>query len=127
MDQAAVTAKKGALGTNLGGTFELEFELGPEASGPATVSLGDFALQTAAGSPIVDPLPADASGTSFPLVVAKGGTQTVTFALSSKEQLTDDQYTAICAGPVIIVGSVTDSLKGGIDPVRSSPITPTCS
>ena len=39
LDQATVTAQSGTLGATLGGGFELKFELGPEASGSATVSL----------------------------------------------------------------------------------------
>ena len=35
--------------------------------------------------------------------------------------------TKACAGPVRIVGSVTDSAKGGSDPVQSGVITPDCS
>ena len=127
LEQPVVTATDHPLGTELGGGFVLEFDLGPDASGPATVTPGNFALQTAAGSVLVDPLHADPSGSSFPLVVAKGGKQQMTFVLSSDELLTATQRDALCAGPVIIVGSVMDSLSGGTDSVRSAPITPACS
>jgi hypothetical protein len=127
IQQATVTVQSGALGATLGGGFELELALGPEASGPTTVTLGSFALQTASGSPLIDPVMVDAGATTFPLVVNKGGDQTVTFTLSSTKQLTSADHDALCAGPVVIVGSVMDSLKGGTDPVRSAPITPTCS
>jgi hypothetical protein len=127
IEQAAVTAQSGLLGSTLGGGFQLEFALGPEASGPTTVTLGSFALQTASGSPLVDPVLVDSGATSFPLVVSKGAEQTVTFTLSSTAQLTQADHDALCAGQVVIVGSVMDSLKGGTDPVRSALITPTCS
>jgi len=40
LDQAMVTAMNGTFdGATLGGGFELKFELGPEASGPTTVTL----------------------------------------------------------------------------------------
>lgn len=127
MDQATVSATQGNLGTTLGGGFELRFDLGPEASGPATVTLGNFALQTADGTALVDPLLVDAPSASFPLVVDKGATQSVTFTLGSTKQLTPAQRDALCAGPVRIVGAVMDSLKGGTDPLTSNPIMPTCS
>jgi hypothetical protein len=125
--QPTVTATMGALGTDLGGGFELDLDLGPEASGPTTVTLGNFTLQTAAGAALVDPVDAAPSGASFPLVVDKGSSQKVTFILSSKKQLTPAEHDALCAGSVVIVGSVMDSLKGGTDPVKSDPVTPTCS
>jgi hypothetical protein len=128
MDQAMVSATQGNLGTDLGGSFELRFDLGPEASGPATVTLGNFALQTADGTALVDPLMVNAApSASFPLVVDKGATHYVTFTLSSTKQLTPAQRDALCAGPVRIVGAIMDSLKGGTDPLTSISITPTCS
>lgn len=125
VEQPTVSVQNGALGATLGGGFQLEFALGSEASGSTTVTLGSFALQTAGGVALVDPLQVDAGGTSFPLVIGKGDTQTVTFTLSSKAVITNSA--AICAGQVRIVGSVMDSLKGGTDPVQSAVITPTCS
>ena len=127
LQEPAVSATNHTLGTELGGGFVLEFDLGPEASGPTTVTPGNFALQTASGSVLVDPLPADPSGSSFPLVVAKGSTQKMTFVISSDELLDPATRDALCAGPVVIVGSVMDSLSGGTDSVRSNPITPSCS
>jgi hypothetical protein len=127
LEQATVTAQNGDLGATLGGGFALQFELGPEASGPTTVTLGNFALQTSGGAPIVDPLKVDAGSTTFPLVVNKGSSQTVTFSVSSTQLLTQSERDALCAGQVQIVGSVMDSLKGGTDPLASGPITPSCS
>jgi len=127
LDQANVTAQDGTFGATLGGGFELKFELGPEASGPATVSLGSFAVQNTAGMPLVGQVKLDASGTTFPLVVDKGGSQTVTFTMSSTKVLSATDRAALCAGQVQIVGTVMDSLKGGTDSLSSNPITPTCS
>lgn len=127
LDQATVTAQQGTFGATLGGGFELKFELGPEASGSATVSLGSFAIQTAAGMPLVDQVTLAASGATFPLVVNKGASQTVTFTMSSTKVLMPADRAALCAGQVMIVGTVMDSLKGGTDSLSSNPITPTCS
>ena len=122
VNQANVTVTSTALVTTTSGGFELLLELGPEASGPTTVTLGNFALQTAAGSPLIDPLPVDPGSTTFPLVVNKGGSQTAMFSFTSSK----GDHDAICAGQVIIVGSVMDSLKGGTDPLSSPPFTPSC-
>jgi hypothetical protein len=127
LQEPTVSATNHTLGTELGGGFVLELNLGPEASGPATVTAGNFALQTASGSTLIEPLHADPSGSSFPLVVAKGSSQKMTFVISSDELLDAPTRDALCAGPVVIVGSVMDSLSGGTDSVRSNPITPSCS
>ena len=124
---ASVSADTGTLGSTLGGGFQLDFELGPEASGATTVTLGDFSLQSASGTAIVDPLQVDAGSTSFPLKIDKGGSQNVSFTITSKALLTQAQHDAICGGQVVIVGSGMDSLKGGTDSLRSVAITPTCS
>jgi hypothetical protein len=123
VDQAAVMVQAAPLGTTVTGSFELKLELGPEASGPTTVTLGNFALQTASGGPLVDSLPVDSGSTTFPLVVNKGSTETTTFSFN----VAKGDHDAICAGQVIIVGSVMDSLKGGTDPLQSAPFTPSCS
>ncbi len=124
---ANVSAQTSAFGATLGGGFTLEFALGPEASGSTTVTLGSFALQSASGTAILDPLPVDAVGATFPLTVDKGGSQNVTFTIASKASLTQDEQTAICAGQVVIVGAVMDSLSGGTDSLKSVALTPTCS
>jgi hypothetical protein len=124
VDQASVTVQTAPLvGAMVTGSFELKLELGPEASGPTTVTLGNFALQTTSGGSLVDSLPVDSGSTTFPLVVNKGSTETATFTFN----VAKGDHDAICAGQVIIVGSVMDSLKGGTDPLQSAPITPTCS
>jgi hypothetical protein len=123
VDQANVTVTTAPLGSTTTGGFELKLELGSEASGPTTVTLGNFTLQTAAGSPLIDPLPVDPGSTTFPVVVNKGSSQTIMFTFSSSK----GDHGAICAGQVMIVGSVMDSLKGGTDPLSSVPFTPSCS
>jgi len=104
-----VSAQDGALGATVGGGFELKFELGPEASGSTTVTLGSFAVQSLAGASLVDSLKLDPGSTSFPLVVNKGSSKTVTFTLTSSKVLNMDERAALCAGQVKIVGSVVDT------------------
>jgi len=59
----------------------------------------------------------------FPIDLQKGETKRVVFTLDGISVDRD----AACAGRVRIVGSLTDSLKGGADPVRSGLLTPDCS
>jgi hypothetical protein len=127
LDQATVTATNGTFdGATLDGGFELKFELGPEASGSTTVTLGTFAVQSAAGAVLVDQLKLDSGGTSFPLVVNKGSSQMVRFTLTSMKPLAASERDALCAGQVQIIGSVVDTLKSGTDSLSSNLITPTC-
>ena len=115
--QPTLSVQDGAAGSTLSGSFQLILALGSEASGPTRVSLGNFSLQTEAGAPLVDVLDVKSSA-DFPLDVAKGDSQTVSFSFDEDSVDRD----ALCAGKVRIVGSVMDSLKGGTDPV-SSPLT----
>jgi hypothetical protein len=126
LDQAAVSATDGPLGTSVSGSFRLKLELGPDASGPTTVTLGSFALQDSAGAVLIDPLQVSASGATFPLSIAKGGMQAVNFTISSGKVLASADRALLCAGPVRIAGSVMDSLKGGTDPLLSVPVMPSC-
>ncbi len=105
----------------LSGSFSVVLNLGPEASGPTHVTLGNFSLQGADGAALVDVLSLT-SNPEFPVDVDKGGSKTVSFTFS-KDSV---DGAALCAGQVVIVGSLMDSLKGGSDPVISAPITPDC-
>ncbi|HEY4104436.1 MAG TPA: hypothetical protein VGM44_11115 [Polyangiaceae bacterium] len=131
MQQASVTAQQSSLGASfgstLGGGFELEFNLGPEASGSTTVTLGSFALQSASGASLIDHLNVDAGATAFPLTIDQGSIKDVSFTISMTALLTQSQHDAICAGEVVVVGSVMDSLSGQTDSTRSAALTPDCS
>ncbi len=122
---ANVSAQNGPLGSTLGGMFQLDFSLGPEASGSTTVSLESFALQSTDGSAIVDPIELD-TAMVVPFTVDPGKNVSFPLDISSKALLTQAQHDALCAGQVVIVGSVMDSLKGGTDTVKSVPVSPSC-
>ena len=118
---AALNVRPTAFGSALSGSFQLNLNVGPEASGAATVMLGNFSVQSAAGAPLIDVLPLETTSV-FPLVVDKGSTKQAafTFMVDSVDR------TALCTGQVRIVGSVMDSLKGGTDPVSSALIATDC-
>jgi len=121
IEQPTVSVVDGAAGSSLSGSFELSLALGPEASGPTHVTLGNFSLQTEAGASLIDVLNLS-STPEFPIDVPKGSTQTANFTFD-KDSVDRD---ALCAGKVRIVGTVMDSLKGGTDPVSSELLTPDC-
>jgi len=77
-------------------------------------------VQSAAGKILVDQLKLDAGGTSFPLVVNKGSSQTVMFTMTSMKPLAASDRDALCAGQVQIIGSVVDTLKSGTDSLSSN-------
>ena len=108
--------------SGLEGSFQLELVLGSEANGSTRVSLGKFELHSEAGEFLVD-LRDATTEPMFPIDLNKGDSKRVLFTLDG---ITVDRA-RVCAGPVRIVGSVTDTLKGATDPVRSGPITPDCS
>jgi hypothetical protein len=105
----------------ISGSFQLSLALGSEASGSTRVTLGNFSLQTEAGAPLIDVLNLS-STPEFPVDVAKGDTQIVSFTFDRGSV----DHDAVCAGKVRIVGSVMDTLKGGTDPVSSALFTPDC-
>jgi hypothetical protein len=121
IDQPTASVVDGAAGTSLSGSFQLTLALGPEASGPTRVTLGNFLLQPESGAPPID-LSNLTSTPEFPIDVAKGDTQFASFTFD-KDSVDRD---AVCAGKVRIVGSVMDSLKGGTDPLSSALFTPDC-
>jgi hypothetical protein len=118
---ATVTLQNGAFGHSASGSFQTKLTLGPEASGPTMVSAENFALQTQSGQPLIDVLMLTPDMT-FPLNVGKGESKTVTFTFT--DQLLD--HDAACGDPLEILGSFSDTLKGGTDSTMSDPITPSC-
>lgn len=119
--EASIAVTDGAFG-GLQGSFRLELSLGSEASGSTQVTGADFQLQSEAGESLAeldDAVPAP----MFPIDLNKGDKKQVLFTLDG---IGVDRATA-CAGRVRIVGSVTDTLKGGAVSVQSELLTPDCS
>jgi hypothetical protein len=119
--QASLQVKDAPFGAGVFGSFDLHLALGPEASGSTTVTAGSFSLQSASGAPLVGLLTVSPD-TDSPWLVDKGASKTVHFKLTGDDVVRADT----CPGPVRIVGSVMDTLKGGTDPVTSALLTPDC-
>jgi hypothetical protein len=122
ISQSALTVNSGTFSGSLSGTFQVVLTVGPEASGSSTVTEQTCALQTQSGTSLVDVLTVSSDAT-FPLVVGKGETKTVTFTIAPSSI----DHDAACAGQLKILGSFGDSLNGGVnESVQSDPITPMC-
>lgn len=120
MSNESVKVTNGAF-AGLEGGFELELALGSYANGGTRVSLGKFELQSESGALLAD-LADATSEPMFPIDVNKGESKGVVFTFDGISV----DHDAACAGRVRIVGSVFDTLKGGMEPVRSGLLTPDC-
>jgi hypothetical protein len=120
LSPATVTIMNGAFGGSASGSFQVTLTLGPEASGPTTVTPENFSLETLSGQPLVPVLSLEPA--TAPLVINTGDSKSLTFTFTDQQV----DHDAACAGQVEIRGSVSDTLKGGTDPVVSDPITPDC-
>jgi hypothetical protein len=112
---AVINVVDNAFGASLEGGFRLDLALGAEASGPTSVTLGNFSLQTEAGEPLIEVLKAETSSV-FPLQLSKGDERTVNFNVN--EDGVDKAQ--LCAGKVRVVGSVQDSLSATTKPAQSA-------
>lgn len=117
-----------ALGTTVTGTFSLSLDLGARASGPSSVTLGSFSIQSADGeTTLVEVLPITFDPAS-PVDVAEGTEVTVDAAIDSGTKPLDAGiYDALCGQSIIITGVIEDSLEVGSTPVSSDPFTAMCS
>ena len=119
-----VTVEGGTLATDVTGSFDIHLELGELASDPTTVKLGVFRLERD-GSALVDPLHFD-TNPKFPVEVDVGTSKHVAATIMSLDQA-PELAEALCAGPLEIVGTVTDTLGDDrAKTLRSGSVTPDC-
>jgi hypothetical protein len=119
-----VTVQGGTLATDVTGSFDIHLELGELASDPTTVKLGTFRLERD-GSALVDPLLFDTTP-KFPVEVAVGTSKHVVATIMSLDQA-PELAEELCAAPLEIVGTVTDTLGDDrAKTLRSGSVTPEC-
>jgi hypothetical protein len=108
----AFTVTQGSLVTTLGGTFDVELDVGDLASDSATVTNApSFQLVLAKDQKTLKLLDALPSGEGFPLTVKSGEHRTLSFSLTDRNTLDSTcDVACVCAGPVQVVGSLRDSL-----------------
>jgi hypothetical protein len=107
--------------SELQGSFQLELVLGSEAPGSTQVSLGKFELHSESGELLAD-LGDATPEPMFPFDLDKGESQRVLFTIDG---IGVDRE-SVCKGPVRIVGSVSDALKGASVPVQGGLVMPNC-
>jgi len=120
MSDESIKVTNGAF-ASLEGGFQLQLALGSEANGSTQVSLGKFELHSESGVFLAD-LSDATPEPMFPINLNKGESKRVVFTLQGIGVDRDE----VCAGRVRIVGTLTDTLKGGSDPVQSGLLTPDC-
>lgn len=119
-----LTVTDQALGTQLGGSFDLYLEVGAEADHGATVELGSFSL-VRDGATVVGTLQVLPQGVTFPVKVPKGESKTVPFLLDDSALLPAADKQNLCAGEVQLVGAVKHDLNGGeTKPLSGKPGLP---
>ena len=113
----------GALGTFLGGTVDVRMELGSNASEKTTVTLESLRLLRASDDlELVASLPVDTA--PAPTEVSPGQTRTWHLVLDATDPIAQDLQDQICAEPVTVRGSVTDTASGGPTSFTSAEVTP---
>lgn len=121
---AELGLEEGTLGNRLTGSFVLNLELGPEASGSTTVSLEDFALAPAGGVGDLVPGFAPETTETFPLTLGAGDKRSITMTVPDGDTIADSQVSLICDGDVEIRASLRDSLgNDAITSVRSGALS----
>ena len=105
---AELSVEEGTLGTFLSGGFDLSVRLGPNAPQATTVSLESFSLVRASDqSELIAPLPLVTSVAPFEL--APGDERTLQLELDGTNPIGQGIRDEICAEPVLITGTVTDT------------------
>jgi hypothetical protein len=110
------------LGATVTGSFDLDLHLGPRASGPSTVTLGEFSILDAAQKgTIVTPLSLTGSLGSNIIVLPDSDAQDSFKFNTGTKTLPNTVVPSLCApAGVVIGGTFQDSLTGMSTPVSSS-------
>jgi hypothetical protein len=106
IDAPSLTVQSSNVGADAMGGLSLALELGSYASGDTLVSLGTFSIQRD-NVELLTPL--SLAGATFPVSLGVG--KKVMLPLTFEASTDSDTATAICQGPVVIAGSVRDTLS----------------
>lgn len=104
VDGPSLEVTSSTVGADASGSFSLEMELGDYASNDTEVSLGSFALERD-GTELLSPL--SLAGATFPVALGVG--KKVMLPMTFKATIDPTVATTICAGPVQMQGTLTDS------------------
>ena len=97
-----IDIENGALGAAMTGRFTLQLSLGSASTDSATVESVSFELSQGDGSVLMDPLPFDVDGLSFPVVLPPGATRAGAFTLKVSRVLSSEQQASACSSGLVI-------------------------
>jgi len=123
IDNASLSVSDVTLGTQLAGGFTLVLELGDYASQGTHVTVESFSVIGAdSNDTVLAPLQVGPDpGT---IDVGVGETKKVAFTVNATKLLSSADKAKLCAGAIVIAGTVTDTLGGGHSiPLRSARIS----
>lgn len=115
IENAQLQVASVALGTKLGGSFDLRLELGDRADKAIDVTPDKFSVLGADDSTLVPTLSA-ATTEAYPIHVGVGQSRALSFTIDDKNPLDAAAETALCASQVRISGSVTEASSGTSTP-----------
>jgi hypothetical protein len=115
IDEPTLSAQSSSVGGDAMGGFSLAMALGEYADADTKVSLGTFSIQRD-GVDLVTPL--SLSGATFPVSLAVG--KKVMLPLTFDASTDPAAATALCQAPVVIRGTLTDSLSNNHPTVVTS-------
>lgn len=122
VDGPSLQVKSSSVGADLTGAFSLQIELGDYASQDTNVSLGTFSLRRS-DTELVAPL--SLAGATFPVSLGVG--KKVMLPMTFKASVDPDVASEICAAPLEVSGTLTDSASDGHPTtVASSDFSATC-
>ena len=122
IDEPALNVQTSSVGADATGGFSLAMELGEYASEDTKVSLGSFSIQ-GGGVDLIAPL--SLSGATFPVSLGVG--KKVMLPLTFDASTEPDVAATVCSGPVVVRGTLTDTLSNNHPTVvTSSTFTAHC-
>jgi hypothetical protein len=119
IESSELGVTSGTLASGLSGQFDLVLELGEHAPRATTVSAPSFGVRQ--GNDMVVPTLSLSASERFPIELEPGSDQRVRFTVAENESVTDEEAEKLCAGPIRISGTVTDSLNDGKPAAIDSP------
>jgi len=122
IDEPTLRVQTSSVGADATGGFSLAMELGEYASEDTKVSLGTFSIQ-GGGVDLITPL--SLAGATFPVSLGVG--KKVMLPLTFDASTDPSVAATVCAGPVIVRGTLTDTLSNNHPTVvTSAPFAAQC-
>jgi hypothetical protein len=122
VDGPSLQVKSSSVSADLMGAFSLQMQLGDYASEDTEVSLGAFSIQRD-GTELVSPL--SLAGATFPVSLGVG--KKVMLPMTFKASIDPSVATEVCAGPLQVLGTVTDSASDNHPTtITSGEFSPAC-